>query len=47
MKTKNKSISNNSINYIQLKLFDFIDGKPNFDEFLKKTLKRRCIIRYG
>lgn len=38
MKTTNKSISNNTINYIQLKLFDFVDGKPNFDEVLKKRL---------
>ena len=38
MKTTNKSISNNTINYIQLKLFDFVDEKPNFDEVLKKRL---------
>jgi hypothetical protein len=40
MKTTNKSISNNSIRFIQLKLFDFMDKKPNFDEILNKRLKQ-------
>ena len=40
MKTTNKSISNNSIHFIQLKLFDFMDKKPNFDEILNKQLKQ-------
>ena len=40
MKTTNKSISNNSIHFIQLKLFDFEDGKPNFDEILNKRLNK-------
>jgi len=41
MKTTNKSISNNSIHLIQLKLFDFMDEKPNFDEILNKRLKQQ------
>jgi len=32
MKSENKSISNNSIHFIQLKLFDFMDGKPTFNK---------------
>jgi hypothetical protein len=40
MKTKNESISNNNKHFIQLKLFDFMDKKPNFDEILNKRLKQ-------
>ena len=40
MKSENKPISNNSIHFIQLKLFDFVDGKSNFDETLNKRLKQ-------
>ena len=40
MKSENKSISNDSIHFIQLKLFDFMDGKPNFDETLNKRLNQ-------
>ena len=44
MKTTNKSISNNSIHFIQLKLFDFMDKKPNFDEILNKRLKQESSL---
>ena len=44
MQSKNKSISNNTINYVQLKLFDFVDEKPNFDEILKKRLKEEVSL---
>ena len=44
MKTTNKSISNNSIHFIQLKLFDFMDEKPNFDEILNKRLKQESSL---
>jgi hypothetical protein len=40
MKTKNESISNNNKHFIQLKLFAFMDKKPNFDEILNKRLKQ-------
>ena len=40
MKSENKSISNDSIHFIQLKLFDFMDGKSNFDETLNKRLNQ-------
>ena len=44
MKTTNKSIPNNSIHFIQLKLFDFMDEKPNFDEILNKRLKQETSL---
>ena len=44
MKTTNKSISNNSIHFIQLKLFDFMDGKPNIDETLNKRLNHKSSL---
>ena len=40
MQTKNESISNNSIHFIQLKLFDFMDGKPTFKKTLNKKLNQ-------
>ena len=44
MTTTNKSISNNSIHFIQLKLFDFMDGKPNFNETLNKRLNQETSL---
>ena len=44
MQTENKSISNNSIHFIQLKLFDFMDGKPNFNETLTKRLNQETSL---
>ena len=44
MQSKNEPISNNSIHFIQLKLFDFMDGKPNFDETLNKRLNQESSL---
>ena len=45
MKTTNKSISNNTINFIQLKLFDFDDGQPNFEDILNKRLNKDVSLK--
>jgi len=44
MKMTNKYISNNGIHFIQLKFFDFMDEKPNFDEILNKRLKQESSL---
>ena len=44
MQTKNESISNNSIHFIQLKLFDFMDGKPTFKKTLNKRLNQESSL---
>ena len=44
MKTTNKSISNNNIHLIQLKFFDFMDEKPNFNEALNKRLNQKSSL---
>ena len=40
MKSENKSIPNNNIHFIQLKLFDFMDEKPDFNKTLNKRLNQ-------
>ena len=44
MQTKNKPISNNTIHFIQLQLFDFIDEKPNFKKTLNKRLNQESSL---